>query len=154
MEKDIEIPFHDKEPCLQELKTEEQIRKHFIPLPKIFNHLDEWISKNRDILLFGPPFCGKTSLLTFLSLEAKRRYEHQLSIVRLKTRKNLKTEEVDGAVARLLQRLDHIGVIGKKNRAILVIDNVHEPGIFAITKILLKSPRQWRVWGTARGPPA
>jgi tetratricopeptide (TPR) repeat protein/predicted MPP superfamily phosphohydrolase len=150
VKKDIGVPFEEKEPWLQELRTEEQIRKHFVPLPKFFKHMDEWISKDRDILLFGPPFCGKTSLLTFLSLEAKRRYGDQLPIVRFKPSKDLKSEEIEGAVTRLLQRLDHMDILGKKNRAILVIDNVHEPGVFAITRELLKSPHQCRVWGAAR----
>ncbi|MGA1791258.1 MAG: metallophosphoesterase, partial [bacterium] len=144
------IPLKEKEPSLQELRTETQIRKHFIPLPKITRHMDEWISNEKDVLFFGPPFCGKTSLLAYLSLEANRLYGDQMPIVRLKINKDLNTEDVEGAVARLLQQLDYIGIHKKEKRAVLVVDNIHEPRIFAITKELMRSPRQWRVWGASR----
>jgi len=145
-----EVPVEEKSPCFHELTTAEHIRRHFIPLPKILNRIDEWLSSKGDLLFTGAPFCGKTSLLTFLSMEAHKRYGSQVPIVRLKTRKDLSIDDVEGAVSRLLQRLEHAGIMGKGTQAIVVIDDVHEPGIFAICRELLRSPRQWRVWAAAR----
>ncbi|MBN1226785.1 MAG: hypothetical protein JXA79_07320, partial [Deltaproteobacteria bacterium] len=144
-----EIPFTDKGPWLYALKTEEHIQSHFIPFPTIRRQVDELISQDRDLLLFGPPFLGKTSFLTYLSLEASRQYKGTVVIVRLNIPKDLKPEEAQGAGARLVQKLSCLGLLDEKKRTIFVIDDVHEPGVMAITRELLSSPRHYRIWGAA-----
>ncbi|MBN2373808.1 AAA family ATPase, partial [bacterium] len=148
--KSAETPLKDKEPSLQELRTWAQVSRHFIPLPGIAGHLDEWISKDRDLLFLGPPFCGKTSLLTYLSFEAKRRDKERISVVRLKIHEDFSAKEAEGAVTRLVKHLDHIGAAGRDKRTVLVIDDVHKSGTFLIARELLRSPRNYHVWGAAR----
>jgi len=140
-----EIISSEKEPWLYELKTEEHIQRHFIPFPKLRRQADELISQDRDVLLFGPPFLGKTSLLTYLSLEASRRYKGKIAIVRLNIPKDLKREEAKGAASRLLQKLKCLGALDEEKGAIFVIDDVHEPGVLAITRELLSYPRHFLI---------
>ena len=61
------------------------------------------------------------------------------------------TEEAEAATIDLERLLSTSGWLKPKPRAVLFIDNVHEPQIFELAKQLLrKQPRRWLVWGAAR----
>lgn len=138
-------------PSLQELNSERQVAEHFVVFPRLRARLEEWLGAPRDWLFLGLPFCGKTSLLSFLALEAARGGEARapLSVVRLRPREDLDEEKVPVAASRLLEQLESESLLG--TRTILVLDNVHRPSHFALARHLQsQSPRRWRLWGAAR----
>ena len=145
-----DIPFENKTPSLQELRTEQQIVDHFLPLPKYVNCLDDWLTADCDRLFLGLPFCGKTTLLTYLALEASNKRHDAIIPIHLKPRESLAFEEIDVAVARLKKSLKNSGVLKKRQRVILIIDNVQTQTGFEITRQLMKSPRSWWIWAAAR----
>jgi len=147
---DGQTPLNQKTPLLQELRTEGQINQHFIPLPKYMDRLGDWLKADRDLLFLGLPFCGKTTLLTYLALEASRRQRDKIIPVYLKPRDDLKIEEIDAAVVKLKDSLKQSQVLNQRQRVVLILDNAHTPVGFKIAQLLMSSPRSWRVWAAAR----
>jgi len=147
---DGQTPVNLKTPLLQELRTEEQIDQHFIPLPKYVDRLGEWLKADRDLLFLGLPFCGKTTLLTYLALEASRRQRDQIIPVYLRPREDLKAEDIDAAVVKLKDSLKQSQVLNQRQRVVLILDNAHTPVGFKIAQRLMESPRSWRIWAAAR----
>ena len=137
-----------KRPAMQELRTEQQIRDHFLLLTENERRLDEWL-KDRDLLFLGLPFCGKTTFLTFLSLRAAS-VDRALLPIALHPRVDLAVEEADVGVARLKQSFEQSRVLGQRRTPVLILDNVHRPEVFAVARLLMTSPRRWRVWAAAR----
>ncbi len=98
---DHQVPLEEKTPLLQELCTEQQIARHFLPLPKFTDYLKSQLSADRDLLFLGLPFCGKTSFLTYLALETSNRYQSTIIPIYLRPSENLTIKETETAVIRL-----------------------------------------------------
>ncbi len=104
----------------------------------------------RDILFLGLPFCGKTSLINYLGVQAATNHGVAIVPVLLEPREDLPLEAVEGAVIELRRRLDRIRINADKRQMLLLIDNAHNPIHLKIATRLMTNPRQWRVWGAAR----
>lgn len=142
--------LHEKAPLLQELCTPEQVRDHFLPMPRVTQGLGEWLRCKHDLLFLGLPFCGKTSLLTYLAVEAARNQKTKVRPILLRPRNDLSAEAVEAAIVDLKKRLERIKAKADKRQILLLLDNVHNPVHCEIASRLMASPRQWRVWGAAR----
>ena len=138
-----------KRPAMQELRTEQQIRDHFLLLTKNERRLDGWLRKDRDLLFLGLPFCGKTTLLTFLSLRGASADLGLLPIT-LHPRPDLAIEDAEEAISRLRLSFKQNRIFDQNRTLVLILDNVHRPEVFAVAQRLMAPPRRWRVWATAR----
>jgi hypothetical protein len=148
-----DLPLSTKKPLLNEIKNENQLSKHFITLPRLNDRVDDWLSNPRDLLFIGLPFCGKTSFLTFLSYAALKAERRSLIIqpVLLEVLDRVNTEDIQGAVDKLITSLKEEGLKRSDSRIILVLDNVHLDVHFQIAKHLLEYPgRFWHLWCSAR----
>jgi len=96
-----EICIKEKVPFLQELKTQEQVNKHFIPLKHIETRLHDWIFNDNDLLFRGLPFCGKTSLLTYLAYECTRLNPY-LQPVRIELPNDVSNEDISIFISKLV----------------------------------------------------
>ncbi len=145
-----ELPLESKTPLLQELRTPQQIRNHFVLLPKIRERTTEWLNTDRDLLFLGLPFCGKTTLLTYLAVEASRLHSDKCIPILLYPREDLTLEETASAVFRLRDSLKTTGLLHEKKHIVLILDNVHTATNFEIARLLMEFPRPWRLWAGAR----
>jgi tetratricopeptide (TPR) repeat protein len=140
-----------KQLTLQELRTEEQLRKHFVLIPGLADDLRASITAEKDVLLLGLPFCGKTTLLTYWSHEASRASSETMQPIYLKVMEGFTTAEVPRAVPRLRDVLRDKGLLRGKKVPVLVLDNIHRRERFELARELLLMPqRPWRVWAAAR----
>jgi len=145
-----QVPLEEKTPLLQELRTEQQIAYHFLPLPKFTKRLNSWLTADRDYLFLGLPFCGKTTLLTYIALETSKRQRDTLIPIYLKPREDLTIEETEAAVVRLTDTVKQKKLSLQKQRIVFILDNVHIPANLKIARLLMESPRSWRLLAAAR----
>jgi hypothetical protein len=139
-----------RRPSLNELRTEDQVLNHFVAFPRVIKNLEAWLSGERDLLFLGLPFCGKSSLLSFLAFEASRRRRDSLLPIFLYPRSDLAPDDIGPAVAQLQYSLRQSGLLQQGRLPILMLDNLHEAANFEIARRLMSGARPWRIWAAAR----
>ncbi len=142
------LRLHQSAPTLEPFTSREQIERSYIVWPHVRAREQGWVS-DRDLLLLGLPFCGKTSLLTYLAEKAAT-IDSKLLPVRVtlheRSRESIRAADAVVDIDRWVKQSD----FGRERRLVLIIDDIHRRELFPIAQRLMQGSRSWVVWATAR----